>query len=111
MVDPVDYHLLLKYPDRDEPENSDFTSFIGGITQGDVLSLPEKGGWRVEEVRAAPAYSHEAVDEAPTHAFMILLEPRLTPSGESREVALEDEHDRLIRLAIGALAAPGTSGP
>jgi hypothetical protein len=21
MVDPVDYHLLLKYPDRDEPEN------------------------------------------------------------------------------------------
>jgi hypothetical protein len=29
MVDPVDYHLLLKYPDRDEPENSDFTSFTG----------------------------------------------------------------------------------
>ena len=21
MVDPVDYHLLLEYPDRDEPEN------------------------------------------------------------------------------------------
>jgi hypothetical protein len=39
-------HLLLKYPDRDEPENSDFT-------QGDVLSLPEKGEWRVEEIRAA----------------------------------------------------------
>jgi hypothetical protein len=53
MVDPVDYHLLLKYPDRDEPENSDFTSFTGNITEGDVLSLPEKGEWRVEEVRAA----------------------------------------------------------
>ena len=53
MVDPVDYHLLLKYPDRDEPENSDFTSFTGEIAQGDVLSLPEKGEWRVEEVRAA----------------------------------------------------------
>ena len=51
MVDPVDYHLLLKYPDRDEPENSDFTSFTGKLTEGDVLSLPEKGGWRVEEVR------------------------------------------------------------
>jgi hypothetical protein len=51
MVDPVDYHLLLKYPDRDEPENSDFTSFTGKITQGDVLSLPEKGEWRVEEVK------------------------------------------------------------
>ncbi len=53
MVDPVDYHLILKYPDRDEPENSDFTSFTGEITEGDVLSLPEKGEWRVEEVRDA----------------------------------------------------------
>ena len=53
MVDPVDYHLLLKYPDRDEPENSYFTSFTGEITEGDVLSLPEKGEWRVEEVRDA----------------------------------------------------------
>ena len=53
MVDPVDYHLLLKYPDRDEPENSDFTSFTGEITEGDVLSLPEKSEWRVEEVRDA----------------------------------------------------------
>ena len=53
MVDPVDYHLLLKHPDRDEPENSDFTSFTGKIAQGDVLSLPEKGEWRVEEVRGA----------------------------------------------------------
>jgi hypothetical protein len=53
LVDPVDYHLLLKYPDRDEPENSDFTSFTGKITEGDVLSLPEKGEWRVEEVRDA----------------------------------------------------------
>ena len=44
MVDPVDYHVLLKHPDRDEPENSDFTSFTGKITEGDVLSLPEKGG-------------------------------------------------------------------
>ena len=42
MVDPVDYHLLLKHPDRDEPENSDFTSFTGKIAQGDVLSLPER---------------------------------------------------------------------
>ena len=53
MVDPVDYHLLLKYPHRDEPENSDFTSFTGEIAEGDVLSLPEKGEWRVEEVRDA----------------------------------------------------------
>ncbi len=57
MVDPVDYHLLLppapQVPDRDEPENSDFTSFTGEITEGDVLSLSEKGEWRVEEVRAA----------------------------------------------------------
>jgi len=50
MVDPIDYHLLLAYPDRDEPENADFTSFTGKITEG-VLSLPEKGEWRVEEVR------------------------------------------------------------
>jgi hypothetical protein len=54
MVDPVDYHLLLNYPDRDQPENADFTSFTGRITEGDVLSLPEKGEWRVEEVRDAP---------------------------------------------------------
>jgi hypothetical protein len=40
LVDPVDYHLLLTYPDRDEPENPDFTSFTGKITEGDVLSLP-----------------------------------------------------------------------
>ena len=53
MVDPVDYHLLLKHPDRDEPENSDFTSFSGKVAEGDVLSLPEKGDWRVEEVRDA----------------------------------------------------------
>jgi hypothetical protein len=32
MVDPVDYHLLLKYPDRDEPENSD-TSVTGKTTE------------------------------------------------------------------------------
>ena len=51
MVDPVDYHLLLEYPDRDEPENADFTSFTGKVTEGDILSLPEKGEWRVEEVR------------------------------------------------------------
>ena len=43
MIDPVDYHLLLKYPGRDEPANSDFASFTGEITEGDVLSLPEKG--------------------------------------------------------------------
>ena len=51
MVDPVDYRLLLKYPDRDEPENADFTSFTGKLAEGDVLTLPEKGEWRVEEVR------------------------------------------------------------
>jgi hypothetical protein len=53
VVDPVDYHLLLKYPDRNEPESSDFTSFTGEVGQGDVLSLPEKGEWRVEEVQDA----------------------------------------------------------
>ena len=42
MVDPVDYHLLLEYPDRDEPENADFTSFTGKVTEGDILSLPER---------------------------------------------------------------------
>ena len=52
MIDPVDYRLLLRYPGRDEPETADFTSFTGEITQGDVVSLPEKGEWRVEEVRA-----------------------------------------------------------
>ena len=54
---PVDYHMLLKYPDRDEPENADFTSFTGKITEGDILSLPEKGEWRVEEVRTSPSAS------------------------------------------------------
>jgi hypothetical protein len=47
MVDPVDYHLLLEHPDRDEPERADFTSFTGPIKKGDVISLPEKGEWRV----------------------------------------------------------------
>jgi hypothetical protein len=53
MVEPIDYHLLFKHPDRDEPENADFTSFTAKITEGGVLSLPEKGELRVEEVRAA----------------------------------------------------------
>lgn len=54
MVDPVDYQLLLKYPDRDEPEHSDFTSFEGEVEVGQVLSLPEKGEWRVEEIERSP---------------------------------------------------------
>jgi hypothetical protein len=51
VVDPIDYRLELQHPDRDEPERSDFTSFTGEIAEGDVLALPEKGEWRVEEVR------------------------------------------------------------
>lgn len=50
MVDPIDYHLLLKHPARDEPEEVDFTSFTGEVARNDVLSLGEKGEWRVEEV-------------------------------------------------------------
>ncbi len=50
MVDPVDYELVLKYPDRDEPEQSDFTTFEGEVEVGQVLTLPEKGEWRVEEI-------------------------------------------------------------
>jgi hypothetical protein len=42
MVDPVDYHLLLKYPDRDEPENSDFTSFTGEITRVTFSRYPRR---------------------------------------------------------------------
>jgi hypothetical protein len=50
MVDPVDYQLLLKHPDRAEPEYADYTSFDGAIEVDQVLTLPEKGEWRVEEI-------------------------------------------------------------
>ena len=51
MVDPVDYQLVLKYPDRDTPDLSDFTSFEGEVKLGQVLSIPEKGEWRVKEIK------------------------------------------------------------
>ena len=50
MVEPVDYHLL-KYPDRKEPENADFTSLPARSRR--VTSFPGKGEWRVEQVREA----------------------------------------------------------
>ena len=31
MVDPIDYQLVLTYPDRDDPDTSDFTSFEGAV--------------------------------------------------------------------------------
>ncbi len=51
MVDHVDYHLLPEYPDRDEPENADFTSFTGKITEGAGYRMPHRVGLRgsVEE--------------------------------------------------------------
>ena len=54
MVDPIDYQLVLTYPDRDEPDYSDFTSFEGEVEVGQVLVLPEKGEWRVEEIERSP---------------------------------------------------------
>ena len=50
MVDPSVTTCSSSTRDRDEPEDSDFTSFAGEITQGGVLSKSE---WRVEEVGAA----------------------------------------------------------
>jgi hypothetical protein len=54
VVDPIDYQLVLAYPDRDEPDYSDFTSFEGEVEVGQVLVLPEKGEWRVEEIERSP---------------------------------------------------------
>lgn len=54
MVDPVDYELVLRYPDRGEPDYSDFTSFEGEVEPGQVLILPEKGKWRVESIEQTP---------------------------------------------------------
>ncbi len=54
MVDPVDYELVLRYPDRGEPDYSDFTSFEGEVEPGKVLILPEKGEWRVESIEQTP---------------------------------------------------------
>jgi hypothetical protein len=54
VVDPVDYELVLRYPDRGEPDHSDFTSFEGEVEPGQVLILPEKGEWRVESIEQTP---------------------------------------------------------
>ena len=54
MVDPVDYELVLRYPDRGELGYSDFTSFEGEVEPGQVLILPEKGEWRVESIERTP---------------------------------------------------------
>jgi hypothetical protein len=54
----VNYHLLLMYPDRSEPENADFTSFTGELQEGDTFSLPEKGEWRIEEIEHRPELPH-----------------------------------------------------
>lgn len=54
MVDPIDYQLVLTYPDRDDPDTSDFTSFEGAVELGHVLALPEKGEWRVNEIDDDP---------------------------------------------------------
>jgi hypothetical protein len=53
MVDPIDYQLVLDHPDRDEPERSDFTSFEGEVEVGQILTLPEKGAWRVAEIQGS----------------------------------------------------------
>jgi hypothetical protein len=54
VVDPIDYQLVLTYPDRDDPDTSDFTSFEGAAELGHVLALPEKGEWRVNEIHDDP---------------------------------------------------------
>jgi hypothetical protein len=43
VVDPVDYQLVLKHPDRDEPETSDFMGFEGEVEVGQVLRLASRG--------------------------------------------------------------------
>jgi hypothetical protein len=54
----ANYHLLLKHPDRSEPEYADFTSFTGELKEDDTFSLPEKGEWRVEEIEHRPELPH-----------------------------------------------------
>jgi hypothetical protein len=54
VVDPVDYELVLRYPDQGEPDCSDFTSFEGEVEVGQVLILPEKGEWRIEGIEQTP---------------------------------------------------------
>jgi hypothetical protein len=56
VVDPIDYRLVLAYPDRREPDYSDFTSFEGEVEVGQVLVLPEKGEWHVEEIQQSPEF-------------------------------------------------------
>jgi hypothetical protein len=47
---------VLAYPDRDEPDCSDFTSFEGEVEVGQVLVSPEKGEWHVEEIQQSPEF-------------------------------------------------------
>ena len=57
MVDPVDYELVLRYPDRGEPDCSEFTSFEFTSFEGEVgqvLILPEKGERRIEGIEQTP---------------------------------------------------------
>jgi hypothetical protein len=63
--EPVNYHLVLKYPDRSEPELADFTSFTGELQEGDLLSLPEKGDWRIETIEELGGFPHPRLSCVP----------------------------------------------